>query len=164
MFGWGAVAVFLVAAAWMVIDAPYGRNAQIVSDTLAGGAVALGLVSMGRAALNGETNAGRRVFEARPLVKVGLWSYSIYLVHSPLLGLANLLLVPLDLPTWLNWLIMVGVALPVSLATAYGFFLLVERRFMTSHQKREVSRVDRTAEPQADNGQPEGDGRVRQQS
>jgi peptidoglycan/LPS O-acetylase OafA/YrhL len=138
-FGWGAFGVGVLAAAWMIFVTPHTRNEQIISDTLAGTAIALALVSMGRAAVEGRVNPGRRVLEWRPLVWTGLWSYSIYLIHSPVLALANILLLPLELPTLVNWLLLVFVALPAALALAYGFFWLVERHFITSHQKRVIT-------------------------
>ncbi|WP_157580612.1 acyltransferase [Plantibacter sp. Leaf314] len=142
-FGWGALGVGILAAAWMIFVTPHTRNEQIISDTLAGTAIALALVSMGRAAVDGRVNPGRRVLEWRPLVWIGLWSYSIYLIHSPVLALANILLLPLELPTFVNWLLLVLVVLPVALSLAYGFFWLVERHFITSHQKRVINeRVD----------------------
>lgn len=138
-FGWTSVALSLVAAAWIMLHTPKAFPEQIATDTLAGLAVALGLVAMGRSVIEGRESVGRRVLESAPLVKIGLWSYSIYLIHSPILALANILLLPLELPTLVNWLIMVFVALPIALAVAYGFFLLVERHFITSHQKRALA-------------------------
>ena len=138
--GWASAGVFAVAVLWTILDAPDGRPAEIVSETLVGAAVAMGLVAMGRATIVEKRSVGRRVFEWRPLVNVGLWSYSIYLIHSPLLGLANLLLLPLGLPTLVHWLVMVFLVLPLVLAACHVFFLLVERRFTTSHQQREFAR------------------------
>lgn len=63
---------------------------------------------------------------ARPLVRVGLFSYSIYLVHMPILTAVKQVGIRLGL----------GVAaitilrLAVPIALAYVFFLVVERRFL----------------------------------
>ncbi|WP_368499736.1 acyltransferase family protein [Herbiconiux sp. A18JL235] len=86
--------------------------------------------------LHGRLSAGRRLLELRPLVSLGLFSYSIYLIHSPILALANILLLPLQLPTLTNRLLLVFVAVPAAVAISYGFFWIVERHFVTGHQKR----------------------------
>jgi peptidoglycan/LPS O-acetylase OafA/YrhL len=142
-FGWTSIVLFVIAAAWVLIRAPKSYPEQIASDTLAGAAIALGLVALGRASREGRMTAGHRILEWGPLVKIGLWSYSIYLIHSPILALANILLLPLELPTLLNWLVLVFVALPIALGIARLFFLLVERHFITSHQKQALKDTGR---------------------
>ncbi|WP_181397340.1 acyltransferase family protein [Cryobacterium arcticum] len=105
-----------------------------LSETALGVVVALALVWLSQKSLSGSKTPAHLVLESRPLVWIGTWSYSAYLIHSPLLGLGNLLLLPIGLPIGVHFLVMVVVVLPLSLACAYGFHLIVERRFMTSHQ------------------------------
>ncbi|WP_291053745.1 acyltransferase [Herbiconiux sp.] len=138
-FGWAGIGLFLIAVAWQLTYTPHARHEQIISDTLAGAGIALGLVAMGQTKLAGRTNLGVRILEWRPLVFLGLFSYSIYLIHSPLLALANILMLPLELPTLANWLVLVLVVIPIAVAASYGFFWLVERHFITSHQKRALA-------------------------
>ncbi|MGW9114862.1 acyltransferase family protein [Microbacterium sp. NPDC055683] len=145
-FGWAALTGILAGAGWMLVDPPTSLLARIAADTLVGAAVAAGLVALGRSSIDGRTTPVRRVFEWRPLVGTGTWSYSIYLIHSPLLGLANLLLLPLALPTAVHWLIMVLGALPIALGISYLFFQLVERHFTTSHQRRELATGSRASD------------------
>jgi peptidoglycan/LPS O-acetylase OafA/YrhL len=151
LFGWASVIFLAIAVFWMIVFTPHNVVEQLSSDTLVGLAIALGLASMGRAVIEGRMNLGRRVLEWRPLVRIGLWSFSIYLIHSPLLALANILMLPLDLPTLVNWLVMVLLVLPVVLAVSFGFFLLVERHFITSHQKRAIAvEMPSVVEPSGD--------------
>lgn len=77
-----------------------------------------------------------RFFSWPPLVVLGTFSYSLYLIHAPLLQVMwQYGLVPLQLrnEAMLGWLITVGLAL-VSL-TSYVFFRLFEAPFMRSPQR-----------------------------
>lgn len=78
---------------------------------------------------------GCRALRAGPVRELGLMSYSVYLIHSPLLALANLLTLSWDVPTSVRWLGMVLVALPLAIGVAWVFHRLVERRFLTAHQR-----------------------------
>lgn len=105
------------------------------TETVLGAAVAASLVWLGSKAADGERSAAHRVLESKPLIRMGLWSYSFYLVHSPIIGLANLALLPVPMPLVVRFALLACVALPVAAAASYGFHRLVERRFMTSHQQ-----------------------------
>jgi peptidoglycan/LPS O-acetylase OafA/YrhL len=72
----------------------------------------------------------QRILESRPLVKLGVFSYSIYLVHDPLLALFNLSTLQLNISANARLALQIGVAIPLSIACAYIFYVLVERRFM----------------------------------
>lgn len=76
--------------------------------------------------------AGRvaSVLSAPWLVRIGLFSYSIYLVHAPLLHLSWFALRQLGLSDDLNFLVLAVFCLPLILAVAYGFHCLFERPFM----------------------------------
>lgn len=127
----------VVTLALAATDQPHG-----VIELSAGLAIAAGLVLVGTRYVAGTPPRAVRFLESRPMKKLGLFSYSIYLLHSPLLGLANLLLLPLDLPLMVQWLVMTFVVVPVDIAICYGFFLLVESRFLNSRQRsaeRELS-------------------------
>lgn len=94
-------------------------------DLLAGAAIACGI-----AWLTLTDSLLKRCLESRPLVILGLFSYSLYLTHAPLLQLAWLyLLDPLHLSPVRQWLLLTLMT-PLYLAVAYGFYLLVERPFI----------------------------------
>ncbi len=69
------------------------------------------------------------------VVRLGTFSYSLYLVHFPLLSLLHLWIRPLNLPPveQLGFLLSVGTG--VSLILAYIFYILFERPFMRSQPK-----------------------------
>jgi peptidoglycan/LPS O-acetylase OafA/YrhL len=67
----------------------------------------------------------------RPLVRVGLVAYSLYLVHAPLLEMSWRWLVrPLDLSPGLSLFALLLAGGGVSLLGAFGFYRLVERPFL----------------------------------
>lgn len=84
---------------------------------------------------HGSIPAVIKPFQSRPMRFAGQISYSVYLLHSPLLGLANLLLLPLPLETLERYMVLTFVAVPVVLGICYLFYLLVERHFLNSHQQ-----------------------------
>jgi peptidoglycan/LPS O-acetylase OafA/YrhL len=76
--------------------------------------------------------AGRvgRVLSTPWLVKIGLFSYSLYLMHAPVLHLCAMALRRLPLSADARFLILSVACLPIILAACYGFHLVFERPFM----------------------------------
>ena len=71
-----------------------------------------------------------RMLEVKGLRNTGTFSYSLYLVHMPLLQVVWLAAVaPLGFNGLSAFLVMITLGTVVSLVAAYGFYLLVERRF-----------------------------------
>ena len=69
-------------------------------------------------------------FESSPLVKLGFFSYSLYLVHDPLLAITCDFLQRFHLPPPQMFGALVVLGLPIALIGAYLFHLAFERRFM----------------------------------
>ncbi len=84
----------------------------------------------------GRAKTLKKCLSLRPLVFVGTFAYSIYLIHAPLVhllweyGLAPLELSPLS--TYVQFKI---VAIPLVLVGSYGFHLVCERPFLSKNQK-----------------------------
>jgi peptidoglycan/LPS O-acetylase OafA/YrhL len=116
-------------------------------ELMTGLAVAAGLVWLGRRAVAGRIPRGARLLQARPMLFLGLISYSVYLFHSPLLGLANLLLLPLDLSLATHWAVMTFAVMPAVLVLCWLFFLLVERHFLNTRQRHTVEAHDPAGQP-----------------
>ena len=76
-----------------------------------------------------------RFFEWGPVVVLGTFSYSLYLIHQPVLNLFTLALRRRDVPGWPAVGVVLLVGVPVALALAYGFHLVFERPFMRGHPK-----------------------------
>jgi peptidoglycan/LPS O-acetylase OafA/YrhL len=79
-----------------------------------------------------------RMLGWRPLVFLGGFSYSLYLIHAPLLQLVwQYELAPLELGTSATFLLLAFVGVPVILVASYVFFLAFERPFLSkAHRAR----------------------------
>ena len=66
-----------------------------------------------------------RVLESRPLQWLGRISFSLYLVHEPIVVTARFLLVRVDAPTWVS----IAIAVPVAFLVAVLFTRFVEAPF-----------------------------------
>jgi peptidoglycan/LPS O-acetylase OafA/YrhL len=74
-------------------------------------------------------------------VAVGIFSYSLYLIHAPLEQVIwQYGINPLGLSKPLDLVLMLGVGGPLIVGCAYGFFRAVERPSMTMRQRRDRSR------------------------
>ena len=88
-----------------------------------------------------------KILNSKVAEKLGVASYSIYLIHSPIQGLINLLALPIEMtPTW-RLLFMVLVAVPVSMGISYLFYLLVERRFVLNPVTKKEALAETKANP-----------------
>jgi peptidoglycan/LPS O-acetylase OafA/YrhL len=77
-----------------------------------------------------------RVFGWRPLVFIGTFSYSLYLVHAPLLQLLwKYAMLPSGASLNVQFMLLMTIGLAITLAASYGFHLLFEAPFMKSAAK-----------------------------
>ncbi len=132
---WFLVAfLFIIPAALQVGKLP---GTSWLDDTLVGMGVACLLIFCTRH-LTGDGSLRQplllKVLESRVAVTLGAFSYSLYLVHQPVLTGLDLILHRAGLTTepvfWL--LLLLGV--PSCLGVAYLFYLLFERRFLPGHR------------------------------
>jgi peptidoglycan/LPS O-acetylase OafA/YrhL len=78
-----------------------------------------------------------RALSWRPIVLIGGFSYSIYLIHAPLIQVAwQYTVAPLHLVATQAFLLTMAVSVPIVLGSAYLFYLVAERPF-TSTVKRQ---------------------------
>jgi peptidoglycan/LPS O-acetylase OafA/YrhL len=101
-------------------------------ELLIGAAVMALVVHCTRSQLDGRPSAAERALSRPMLARIGLFSYSLYLVHLPILALLALLARNLGLPTTTAYLLVFAAGLPLSLLVSYGFHLLFERPFLNS--------------------------------
>jgi len=74
-----------------------------------------------------------KIFNHRWAVALGVFSYSLYLIHYPLLALSNSVMSGLHIAPRINFLISFSVIVPIIVALAYLFHLVFERPFMPGH-------------------------------
>ncbi|HEU0027744.1 MAG TPA: acyltransferase [Ktedonobacterales bacterium] len=83
------------------------------------------------ASRSGRINLVRSILEWRPLVWIGGFSYSLYLIHAPLIQLLwQYGLRPLGLGDTVTYLALLLVGLPLIVLAAWGFWWLCERPFL----------------------------------
>ncbi len=155
-WGWISIALWVTAIAVFAAEGSVRVTSDFYwPDILVGAAVATGL-----AALVGPSGPiARRPFETRPLVRVGRFSYSLYLIHAPLLLIGWLFVVkPLGLSNNASFAVMVLGIGPCILAASYGFFLVFERPFLENRTWTDLRRRYRPAPKPApvELGSPEG--------
>jgi peptidoglycan/LPS O-acetylase OafA/YrhL len=120
---WGG---FLVSASLIVL-----RLGGAFGETFACGSATLCILLL---AIN-EEGFVHRLLSARWLAKVGLFSYSIYLMHAPILHAMRYGLDQFELSVEARFLIFMLVAMPAMLVISYGFFLIFEKPFIGKMRK-----------------------------
>ena len=135
-FPWSASALALLGCAAALI-LHWGWTASIARWIWLDPLVAAGTLCLLVASSQGTPSAVARVFGFRPLVWIGAFSYSLYLVHAPLLQLFwQYVMRPLGLvaqPGAFAFLLLAGC--PLIIAAAWCFFWICERPFLGATAK-----------------------------
>ncbi len=88
------------------------------------------------AELSKNNNSLSKILSWRPLVFIGTFSYSLYLIHSPLIALiSEYIIKPLNVDRLLSTGLLIIGGCPLILIISYGFFYLFERPFLTMGKK-----------------------------
>lgn len=83
----------------------------------------------------------RALLGSRPLAFVGIFSFSLYLIHAPLLQAEwQYGLRPLHLSSAVTLALLALVGVPVVIAAAHLFFRLCEQPFMSSRRRPATAR------------------------
>jgi peptidoglycan/LPS O-acetylase OafA/YrhL len=117
------VIVTLKKAAFYNQHAPY-------FGLLVGAGTALFIGASAKDVLAGKAGLVVRLLSSRPLVALGLFSYSLYLTHNPMLRLTHLAIESLRKLAPESMLALLLAATPLYLLAAYLFHIAVERPFM----------------------------------
>lgn len=139
-----AFVIFAVAMRVMRVDfAPAGW----ITDIIFGAAVAVFIVHLGRVGRSGRLRSpALRQLERAPIVALGWFSYSLYLMHAPIVMLTALAIQALDLPAW-TYPGSVLLSIVLALIGTYLFHLVFERPFMPRHLRRRIAAVLPGGEP-----------------
>ncbi len=111
---------------------------RYVTDTLAGIATACVLVACTAHSASEVKRhpAILRLMKSRFAVWLGTFSYSLYLVHFPILSLLHSGIRPFGLSAAKKFLLLGSVGVAISIAVSYLFFLLFERHFLSPAARR----------------------------
>jgi peptidoglycan/LPS O-acetylase OafA/YrhL len=123
--------IAVTAVAPMVLSVDHASTAGVI---VVGLATMAAMISMSIARLGDEPVTGLPRLLAAPLPRrLGGFSFSLYLVHYPLVALVSLVFLDhfqLDVATTFGLLVAIGV--PLSLTCAYALHRTVERRFINT--------------------------------
>jgi peptidoglycan/LPS O-acetylase OafA/YrhL len=112
-----------------------GGQSWVISDLLVGVSCMAFLIFI----MINRNHRVNKVLGWKPLAKVGVFSYSLYLIHAPLLQVfIQYCLTPLKLNPMSEVLMLIFVAIPIIVALSYCFFLMCEKPFLTRRVKQEV--------------------------
>jgi peptidoglycan/LPS O-acetylase OafA/YrhL len=135
---WQTLALALMAPVFAAVStsSPVGAlngNGWLI-DILLGLALVCQFTADERARRQGRKTWFERFFLWKPLLVVGTFSYSFYLVHEPII----MLFTTFARPDWsiAATIALVAFSIVVALAAAYGFYFAVERPFLTAYRRR----------------------------
>lgn len=130
--GWLGVMLSMALARRVSLPAPF-------VDSLLGLATATFLAGATSALVRGESPWSVRLLERRVSVRLGEMSYSLYLIHYPLLALVDLTLHQVSISPAARFLVLIGMGGTVILGVTYAFHRLFERPFMRAPAAQPVS-------------------------
>jgi peptidoglycan/LPS O-acetylase OafA/YrhL len=91
----------------------------------------IGVASLLTLMYAGRVSPARRFFGSRGLMFLGLFSYSIYLIHDPIVGmLSTYVFAPMALSPLATFALSLVLGLPLILTFCYGFHLMFEAPFL----------------------------------
>jgi peptidoglycan/LPS O-acetylase OafA/YrhL len=137
---WGGIAAVLWLVYWIIAQSHEKFLARHMWQTdIYVGIAAISLIIYCARWHNEPTARPRplilKLLEARWAVMLGVFSYSLYLIHAPLLGMLHLFLRPYHIAPLPLLALHELIGVPCSLLFAYGFFLLFERPFLNTRRR-----------------------------
>ena len=115
-----------------------GGQSWIIADLLMG----ISSFSILVAIFSPEPNQFTKFLNLPFLVKLGAFSYSIYLVHMPLLQIfVQYVLKPLSLNSSLNFFLVLFIAIPMMVLASYVFFVICEKPFLSKNAQRNIAPI-----------------------
>jgi peptidoglycan/LPS O-acetylase OafA/YrhL len=135
-WGWLALGSALLVMVEVVAAPPRDmlHGSRWLADIFLGLAVAAQFTADARAREQGRSTWCERFFSLRPLLFLGTFSYSFYLVHFPIIDFVA----SFSRAAWSDAQVaaLCAAGLLVSLAVAYIFYVAIERPCMTAYRRR----------------------------
>jgi peptidoglycan/LPS O-acetylase OafA/YrhL len=138
LLGWAVPALLIVWGG----NSFFKQNVAYLG-TLIGVATALTLLVMFREVSDGRPSVLTRLVSWGPLVRIGLFSYSLYLVHAPLLHLLDRIFTATIGPRPEQMFVLLLATSPLIVGASYLFFLAFEKPFMTQAGTQSASEPPR---------------------
>lgn len=135
---WGLIALTALIA--LKKGDPFMVSHFYIFDSLIGAATAI-MLCTSYVDASKKTNVFTRLLSWKPLEEIGIFSYSLYLIHAPLLHLGNILFTRFLRPTEETMLLLLILFIPVIVGIAKLFHAVCEKPFM-------VRRADVIPKPQ----------------
>jgi len=149
----GSATIFLLAmVAGLARFTNWNESKHVPFDVLEGLAAASLLIWCYRQRVGQGRGFVIRILECTPVVFLGAISYSLYLMHAPILFLAHRLSRPWQTSSASAAIIMLVGAVPVSVLLCSGFHFAFERPFMNSGPRRKSLPADNAGESAPDRG------------
>ncbi|MGZ3714357.1 MAG: acyltransferase family protein [Ktedonobacterales bacterium] len=127
-----ALAALVVVCVFLALFGKRGDAMYVYADYPIGLGVAALLVICGR----GAKSPLRAILSFKPLCKIGAFSYSLYLIHAPLLQLIwQYVLKPLHTQDVTRYALLLVAGTPLIVGAAYVFHLLFERPFLRTGRR-----------------------------
>ncbi len=143
-WGWLTAALAIGLSATLFLKKDWTGWHPYITEPWVGIVVMCWLIQYIKVSRQGERRSlSQRLLESRTLVTLGIFSYSIYLVHNPIQGLVNLETLHINMSADARLAMMLVVVTPFAVLCSYGFYLLFERKFM--RMKTRVVSVARPA-------------------
>jgi len=144
---WGPLGIGLLVA-WFVAakilpkvlgleDAASSMRIEAFTDILFGGAWMAFLVHLTEVWKDGIPKwSFLALFNSRPAVSLGLFSYSIYLMHVPIISVLTMVLMRLGIDGELLYILNFVIGFPLAIGLTYLFHIVFERPFMPQVAKK----------------------------
>ncbi|WP_431293738.1 acyltransferase family protein [Pedobacter sp. P26] len=120
----------------LMIFISFRTTRDIISETLTGFFITVIIINFTLIEIN---NYKRPLFlklcNSKTAIFLGAFSYSIYLIHSPILGYLNLMSLKYNMDIDLRLGIMFILFIPIALLISYLFHIVIEKRFMPGKRK-----------------------------
>lgn len=149
---WRVLPVLLGIAALVALHMFSGMQAHWIEDPVLGLLVA-GFLAYATQTLTNKTSpqkdsSGARVLallNAAPLVRLGSFSYSLYLMHHPILTLLRAILPVGGLSPTVQFVAVVPFEILVTVGLCYGFYCAFERRFVLPRRRSAIDQPEAIA-------------------
>ena len=143
LFPWRFAPLILIVATGVCGLVLLGKANHALSDHLAGGLFAAFLVFATHTLTRTSPTRGNilRLLEHPIIVRLGIFSYSLYLIHVPLLSLLRSLVPHRHFSPTLQFLVVIPLEIASCIALAYLFHLAFERPFMRSLKPKAVEKL-----------------------